>query len=399
MRVLRGEGTGQVVGGLPIGRGTLLAVATSSALTAFLYLSWWDVTFAFQQPRFWFALCVPCAAVLLRRHVSPPIAIWWLLGAVTIFWSLAPGATAVSLLWEAANVVAFAAGWWRVGAAVLSVALLAAGLETALSLSVFGSAAYVSGSVHYIVGAQALAVVPLAFRWLFNGAMLTLRVGSGLLLLVSTYAVLMSGARAVYLPFVLVTMAMVVRASAGSKAKWLPATVVVITLLVTMGVDQVVPGSPVQTALGTKAVPGVQAEGLSEHGVFSQRLRLWEQTVSMAVGHPLGTGAGTYAAVTHAFQKYPMLWSRSAHNYYLETLATGGWLRFTVLVILLGGALWRAWRSSSWHWSLAAAGLWATLAFDVTSLYPIFMMYAFLMLGASNARLETADPNEAGATS
>src|SRR5690606_24357788 len=174
-----------------------------------------------------------------------------------------------------------------------------------------------------------------------------------------------------------------------------PATVVVITLLVTMGVDQVVPGSPVQTALGTKDVPGVQAEGLSEHGVFSQRLRLWEQTVSMAVGHPLGTGAGTYAAVTHAFQKYPMLWSRSAHNYYLETLATGGWLRFTVLVILLGGALWRAWRSSSWHWSLAAAGLWATLAFDVTSLYPIFMMYAFLMLGASNARLETADPNDA----
>lgn len=44
----------------------------------------------------------------------------------------------------------------------------------------------------------------------------------------------------------------------------------------------------------------------------------------------------------------------------------------------------RTWRSRDWPLAMATVGIWMTLAFDVTSYYPIFMMYAFTTLGATH---------------
>lgn len=146
------------------------------------------------------------------------------------------------------------------------------------------------------------------------------------------------------------------------------------------------PWRPLLAALGDKASIERQVDSVGDRGAFTQRLRFWDQTLTMALANPLGAGNGSYEAIIHAYQKYPMAWSRSPHNYYLETLATGGFPRLVLLIGLLAVPLWRAWRSREWPWALATAGVWSTLAFDVTSYYPAFMMYAFLLVGATHHR-------------
>jgi len=74
------------------------------------------------------------------------------------------------------------------------------------------------------------------------------------------------------------------------------------------------------------------------------------------------------------------VWSRSPHNYLLETLATGGWPRFFLLLVLLWPIV-RGFFSDDWPWALAAAALWTTLLFDVTGFIPGFLILAFMTLG------------------
>lgn len=361
---------------------------TSLSTIAILYLRWRSLDFTFHQPPIWVIAVPVVVAIAWLRRLPLTMSLWWLAGSVTIAWSLAPGNTLVASLWELLFLAAFIAGTWRPGFWILAIALLLTGVADSLSLNMFGLEMYISGSIHYVAGAQALTIVPISLWYLLRPGSYSVlvRLSMGILVILSTYMALASGARAVYLPFLISIAAFVIRFMVTVRAaKWLaPLTLVALALVLSL-VDSFVTNQPIGTALGVKGSVSAQVEATGDSGVFTQRLRFWEQTVDMAVANPLGTGNGSYAAVSHAYQKYPMLWARSPHNYFLETAATGGWLRLALLLALLVFPLWRVWNSNEWAWSLAAAGLWATLAFDVTSYYSSVMGFAFLTLGAATS--------------
>ena len=87
------------------------------------------------------------------------------------------------------------------------------------------------------------------------------------------------------------------------------------------------------------------------------RVRMAEQTLAITAAHPQGTGVGSFPAVIHRYQRYPMLWSNSAHNFYLETLATGGPLRLLLLLAILGTAVVAGWRTERWPVALGGSRL------------------------------------------
>lgn len=353
-----------------------------------LYQLWQRPIFNFQEPQFWVVAASLLGAALLFFRVPLLLWLWWLAGAATLTWSVAPGNTLISSLWEVLLLAAFGAAFWRPGFWLVSVLLLAYGLERSLILNFFGLQSYLSGSIHYMAGAQALALVPLAFAFMFRTKPLWQRGLFALLLLASTYLAMISGARAVYLPLALIVALLVGRLILSGK-RWFPVLGAVAVLAVSLvALDYALPTQPMMMAIGRKASVAAQVEGAGEQGVFSNRLRFWDQTLDIALAHPLGAGNGSYQAVIHSYQKYPMTWSNSPHNYFVETAATGGWLRLALLLALILWPLWRAWRSWHWPWALAAGGVWTTLAFDVTSYYPNFMMYAFLVLGATHFAVE-----------
>jgi len=171
--------------------------------------------------------------------------------------------------------------------------------------------------------------------------------------------------------------------------------------VVVFAIDTAFPFHPVQTALSTRTSIEQQISDATPEGSFGSRLQMWQQTLSMALQVPLGTGNGSFRDVLAAYQQYPGVLFSSAHNYYLETAATGGWLRLLLLLGILGWILWRGWNSPAWPWALGAAGLWATLAFDITGMYPAVMMLAFASLGAVYGQIQRADggkiPGKSGA--
>jgi hypothetical protein len=158
-------------------------------------------------------------------------------------------------------------------------------------------------------------------------------------------------------------------------------------LLSVAAIDIALPFHPIQTALGGKATLERQAQDLSPENSFGSRLQMWDQTVQIGLRHPHGTGNGSFRDTLAAYLKYPGVVFASAHNYYLETFATGGWPRLLALMAVLWGLV-AAWRSERWVWALGAAGLWFTLAFDITGMYPSVMMLAFAALGASQPKAQ-----------
>jgi O-antigen ligase len=358
---------------------------------AVLYWVWHQSGTHYDAPPLWAMLVGLIALAVLGRRVTWPVWLWWAAGLATLAWSLTPGSTLVLGLWELLYVAAFAAAasssqTWLWAFWALNLALLADGLYSAFSLSAFGMAMLFSGSIHYVMGAQALVLVPMALGWLRRSGRWAWL--SGVLLIVAVFAALSSGARAVYVPLV-IALALgawrlwregigLVRLAVGSAA--LIVTVVVL--------DTVLPFHPVREALGGKVSLSKQASDFNAEGSFTSRLQMWDQTLSIAVSHPLGTGTGSFRDTLPAFMKYPTVLFANAHNYYLETAATGGWLRLLLLVGLLGSSLWRAWRSRRWPLALGAFGLWATLAFDITGYYPGVMMLAFATLGALEVKPE-----------
>src|SRR5690606_13644161 len=91
--------------------------------------------------------------ILLGRRLSIPVWLWWCWGALTLVWSVAPGASHATILWEITYLAAFAAAWWRPAVWFAAVYVIANGLADQLALSTFGLAQYMSGSVHYVAGA------------------------------------------------------------------------------------------------------------------------------------------------------------------------------------------------------------------------------------------------------
>ncbi|GEM88756.1 O-antigen ligase family protein [Oceanithermus desulfurans] len=257
------------------------------------------------------------------------------------------------------------------------------GLFTTLSLFHYGLVQYFSRSAHYLLGEQALWLVPLAFYWMLTKP--RFRWAAGLLAVLAVYAVLMSGARAAYLPLTLLLPALVFFAArAGTKPLRALGSIALVFLLVA-GIDAAVPGHPVQTAHLYKSEVTRRDAGNLDEGIgnIGSRITMWKLAVHMVTLRPLGTGNGSYAQVFEGFMDMPEfdgVWSRSPHNYLLETLATGGWPRFFLLLVLLWPIV-RGFFTDDWTWALAAAAMWTTLLFDVTGFIPGFLILAFLTLG------------------
>ena len=359
-----------------------IQAAASLGIAAVVYVLWRDVHFTFHEPRLWLVVSGVAFLVLFRNFIPNIAWAWWGWGVLTLTWSLAPGNTLVNSLWEILYLAALVAGLWRPGFWILNAVLLVYGLDRAILLNIFDLQLYVSGGHHYVAGAQALLLVPLSLTFLSRESKPALKVLLGLLFVASLYLALISGSRAVYLPLILV-FGLTVGRLLVEGVRWYSISA---TLAVTAGIllvaDGMIPNSPMLTALGGRATVEAQVASASDGGAFTSRLRYWDQTFDMALDYPFGTGAGSYQAIIHAYQKYPMSWSNSPHNLYVETVATGGWPRLLLLLGLLLPALWGGWRSKDWPWALAATGLWTTLAFDVTSYYPSFMMLAFCSVGA-----------------
>ncbi|GIW34682.1 O-antigen ligase family protein [Meiothermus sp.] len=307
------------------------------------------------------------------------------MGLVTVFWSYTPSNTLLVGLWELAYLAAFTAGGHLIGFVGLNVFLLGYGLLTTLALAWSGLVMYFSGSAHYVAGAQALVLVPLAMVWMFRSRWPLL---GGLLLTGALYLALMSGSRAVYLPLLLILVLLLYRLWREQiSAPRILAGLGTVGLVI-FAIDTALPFHPIQTALGTRASIEQQLSDATTEGSFGSRLQMWQQTLNIALQEPLGTGNGSFRDVLAAYQQYPGVLFSSAHNYYLETAATGGWLRLLLLLGILGWILWRGWNSPAWPWALGAAGLWATLAFDITGMYPAVMMLAFASLGAVYGQIQ-----------
>ena len=165
-----------------------------------------------------------------------------------------------------------------------------------------------------------------------------------------------------------------------SRRRLIAGLVAMTVVLVT--VDALIPFHPGAAALGVKASTEAQVAAVSTAGGFTQRLRFWDQGLTMAVEHPFGVGLGGFRGTIHAFQRFPMTWSSSPHNVFVETAATLGWLGLAVLVVLLAVSFWSAWTSSRWPWALALLAIWFTLSVDVTADYPSILTIAFAVVGA-----------------
>ncbi|MCL6531491.1 MAG: O-antigen ligase family protein [Meiothermus ruber] len=357
------------------------------AATLFACLAWlWQAVFSHYDaaPAGLIGLVLICVALVLPKI---PLALWawWGLGLLTVFWSLTPGNTLVLGLWELAYLAAFAAGTWLAGFVGLNIALLGYGLFTTLTLAWTGLVMYFSGSSHYVAGAQALVLIPLGMVWLFRSRWPIL---SGILLTGALYLALMSGARAVYLPLVFIVLLMVWQLWREGIPLRRIMLVCALVAAAIVSLDTALPFSPIQNALGLKATLSRQAQDLGAEGSIGSRLQMWDQTLKIALQHPMGTGNGSFRDTLAAYLQYPGILFSNAHNYYLETAATGGWLRLLLLLAILGWTLWHGWNSPAWPWALGAAGLWTTLAFDVTGMYPSVMMLAFASLGAVHSQIK-----------
>lgn len=330
------------------------------------------------------------AWALALGQAPPPLAwAWWGWGLLTLLWSLAPGHTLVAGLWEVWVLLALVAGRWRTGVVGLFALLLLDGVYTALALWQAGLVSYVSGSHHYLLGALALGGLPLFLARAGQGAY---PLATWLLAVLALYAALISGARAVYLPLLLVLPLMALRL--GQEAGLKRTLFLLLALGAGVGVlEALVPGNAILNALALKAAitqeeaqpeKAQEAESSPQIGNVEARLLMWRLALRLALEYPLGTGNGSYSQVFEARMDYPGLegvWSRSPHNYLLETLATGGWVRLGLLLFLLWPAV-RGFFGRDWPWALSALGLWAPMLFDVSGYYPGYLALAFLPLGA-----------------
>lgn len=342
------------------------------------------VDFSYKDPDVLLISLAIGSLTILGSLVPIPTWLWWSYGALTLVWSLAPGNTHITSLWEVTYLAAFAASRWRPAFWTVAAIVVVSGLVDQLLLNAYGLQQYFSGSIHYVAGAQALVLVPIAAVSAFRAKHFSSLVAWIILTTVALYSVLISGARAAYLPLLVIMVLMAGRFPWRSDRSYRRVAIILVSMVLGIAaLEGIQPSRPLATALGRKASAEAQVTGTSEYGVFTQRLRFIDQTFSIALTHPFGAGNGSYPSVVHSFQKYPMLWSNSPHNYYVETVATGGWPRLALLVLMLFVSIWRTWRSRNWHWALGASGIWATFAFDVTAYYPSVMMFAFLALGAS----------------
>ena len=366
--------------------------------------------FIWSVPPLFAALIASTVVLLSTRRVPVSASLFVLAGALSVTWSLAPGHSLLNVLWETLYLATLATSTWLPSYVLLNGAVLVAGLEQTLVLDLFGLTQYFSGSVHYVAGAQGLLFLPvclyLSIKEVRPWANALYLVGGGL----SLFLTLNSGARAVYLPLILLLPPLLWRLSRSSTSRRQALTVITFPIILALCLNWALPGSPLTKAIGVRAlgatvaafsaetpspdVSSAQAASaevaspttsvsstVSVEGGISSRLRMWEQAARIGLEHPAGTGAGTFREIVHGFQSYSSIGFSSAHNVFMETFATGGWLRLALLLGLLLPGLVKAWRGERWAFALGAAGIWTTLAFDVTAQFPAVMALAFGAIG------------------
>lgn len=351
-----------------------------------LVLSLWQrVDTIYNEPPVWMLVLSIVALVLWNRNVPLTLLLFWLAGLVTLVWSLGPGNTIVAFLWESLLVVAFLAGYMPVAAVVGLVLLSLDGYLNVVALASFGMQSYLSGSIGYVAGAIGAATAVL-------GVAIAARVGTigvGRVLaaicgVVGLTLALASGSRAVYLG--LATGIVLVLGRQVFVRQWstlrLTGLAIVSILVVVLMLEHIGGYTVITPAWQAKATVDQTVAAVESHGILTQRLRFWHQGLNTALEYPFGTGIGTYPATTHAFQQYPMLWSSSPHNYLVQVLATGGWLRLALVLLLLVACLRVGFRETAWPWTCAATALGVTTLFDVTGGYPKVMVLTFMLHGA-----------------
>lgn len=393
--------------------GPNIRLMLAAAAMGYVTLSLWQrVSLISMVPPLLFVAVSLVALALTFRRVPTLAWLWWLLGAASLLWSLTPGNSLVAVLWAIIYLAAMVLGHWRFGFIVVNLALLYTNLEKALALNYFGLEKYVSGSVHYVMGAQALILVPLAFAAAVREKRPWVAAGAFLVLVVASYGALISGARAVYVPLLVLAIVLPVRSLVAGVRPLRVLTVLVLLAGGLWGLDTVIPkggapsdiaagaaanpgGSPLGNALSTKASVEAQAAGLSNYGGIRNRVRLWHQGAAIGLANPLGAGAGSFPTVVHSYQRYPMAWSNSAHNIFVETFAELGWLGFLLLALLVGVPLVRVWLTPRWPIALSLFAIWFTLMVDVTSSHAYLMALAFATLGATYAARPAASERRA----
>lgn len=364
--------------------GAALAFLLLGLLSAGTLFTWSPVPF-------WVPVVALAASVLLVRRVPAWVAAFWLLGLLSLAWSLAPGDTLLTSLWALSYVALAAAGRFRHAFLVVMVYLLLQALFSAWSLNHFGLVSYVSGSVHYLLGAKALVVLAPALTGFAVTRRTWLVVPLWTLATLAAYGALMSGSRGVYLPLAIVLVLACLRLVRRPGRRRRALAGIALMAVAIVAVDAALPSHPVATAFERKASLGAQQAAVQASGGFTQRLRFWDQGLGMAVARPLGVGAGGFRSTINAFQRFPMVWSSSPHDVFVETAATVGWPGLALLVVLLATAFARAWRSDRWPWALALLGIWSTLAVDITADYPGMMAIAFGVVGACLGAVKPRD--------
>jgi O-antigen ligase len=366
-------------------------------MTAVAVAVYRDPNFIWSTPSLLLILGSLVAVALRLSRIPAAASLFFLVGALSLAWSLTPANTVLNTLWELVYLGALAAGSSLAGFALVNVWLLAVGLERTLLLDVFDLAHYFSGSAHYLAGAQGLLFLPFCLSGAVSSSRWPNRLAATLAAAACMLLILNSGARAVYLPAALVLPAVVLRLALTKGHRVRAIGIPTAALALVLGFAVALPGPTVWRPLGMKALaantevvaldragPAVnEPPAVTEEGGIGSRLKMWNQALHIGLSHPLGTGAGSFRDTIHAFQRYPLIGFSSAHNVFLEVFATGGWLRLGLLLAFVSTSLWLGWNSSRWPLALGSAGLWATMCFDITGQMPGIMTLAFWSLGSS----------------
>lgn len=320
--------------------------------------------------------------VLLYRYLPVHLLLFWLSGLLSLAWSLGPGNTVVAFLWESLLPVSFGVGMIPLACLATLAIFVIDGYQYVVALAQLGPTIYLSGSIGYVTGAMGAAFASIALSYATGvSTRMLVRVLAVLASSLGTAVALGSGSRAVYLGLVLGCTLVLLKRPRMGYLRSVPIVLVAVVVL-TVGIDQLTGGVLVSQASGVKGTVAQTTATLESYGVLTQRLRLWHQGLNAALEYPFGTGAGTYPATTHAFQIYPMLWSSSPHNYLVEVLATGGWLRLGLLLILLTSSVKWGFRGAGWPFTVAGLVLATTTLFDVTGGYPRVMTMVWMLFGA-----------------
>lgn len=355
---------------------------------------WSTPEFLWNPPPLWAVILALVALTLGIERVPIWALAWWLLGLVSLSWTLTPGTTLVAVLWALVYTSAWAAsgGAYVLGASL--VIILVEGVFSTISLQSFGMAQYFSGSIEYLTGAIGLLILPFAWQQSVRCKGHLLRIGSQVVSAIALLAALTSGARAVYLPLLFVAPVVVVREFRGSARRSALAAMVILSLVGLA--NAVIPGNPVGDAVGIKIHPsGVgfltssasratepnAANPVKVEGGIGSRLKMWDQTVRVGLTHPLGTGLGSFRDVIVGFQRYPTVNFSSAHNALLEIFATQGWVGLGLVLYLLSTSVAGSWRRPHlWPFAVGSAAIWCTMLFDVTWSMPEIPLLAFWSL-------------------